>query len=167
VRKIPLENRATEQKPSERHVPSHLREIDLRSQATIHFSSEDPAEPIEHMLDGRSGPGASRWVSARPDTTEELLIEFDEPQCISHIAFEVEESRVERTQQILAECSSDRGATFRQVFVQEYTFSPNGATYEYESLAVELRDVTHLRVLISPNKSGSGKASLTSLRLFS
>jgi hypothetical protein len=41
-------------------------EIDIAGCATIAYSSEDPAHPVEHMLDGRSGPGATRWISARP-----------------------------------------------------------------------------------------------------
>jgi hypothetical protein len=43
-------------------------EIDIAGGATIAYSSEDPAHPVEHMLDGRGGPGATRWVSARTDT---------------------------------------------------------------------------------------------------
>ncbi len=43
-------------------------EIDIVGGATIAYSSEDPAHPIEHALDGCSGPGATRWISARPDT---------------------------------------------------------------------------------------------------
>ncbi|HEV7715005.1 MAG TPA: hypothetical protein VGO53_05400, partial [Steroidobacteraceae bacterium] len=69
--------------------PSHLNEIELGEHATIHFSSEDPAHPIEHMLDGSSGKGATRWASARPNVTEEILLEFDEPQHIVHVAYEV------------------------------------------------------------------------------
>jgi hypothetical protein len=146
--------------------PSHLHEIDLNSQATIHYSSEDPAHPLEHMLDGSSGRGATRWVGARADVTEELLLEFDEPQAISHVAFEVEEPQVERTQQVRAEFSDDGGRSYRQAFIQEYTFSPRGATYECENLSLDLRGVTHFRLTVVPNKGGSGRATLTSLRLF-
>ena len=32
-------------------------EIDIADCATIAYSSEDPAHPVEHMLDGQSGPG--------------------------------------------------------------------------------------------------------------
>src|ERR1700719_4960516 len=55
-------------------------EINIAGHATIAYSSEDPAHPVEHMLDGRSGPGATRWMSARPDTTEHIVIEFDRPR---------------------------------------------------------------------------------------
>jgi len=141
-------------------------ELDLAKHTTIHYSSEDHDHPVEHMIDGHSGRGSSRWVSARCDTTEQVIFEFDAPRHISRIAFEVEEMQAERTQEVIADYSVDGGRTYRQVFVQEYTFSPNGATYQRESLAVELRGVTHLRLTIVPNKGGSGNATLTCLRLF-
>src|SRR5260370_15671946 len=51
-------------------------EIDIASCATVAYSSEDPANPVEHLLDGPSGPGATRWMSARPDTVEHIVLEF-------------------------------------------------------------------------------------------
>jgi hypothetical protein len=80
------------------------------------------------MLDGQSGPGATRWVSARPDTTEHIVIEFDRPQTISRLVYEVEETRRERTQEVRVEASEDGGRSHRQILVQEYNFSPGGAT---------------------------------------
>jgi hypothetical protein len=147
--------------------PSHHTEVPILERAVVHFSSEDPAHPIECMFDGTAGIGASYWAGARPDSTEVLVLEFDEPQHIGHVAFEVEESRVERIQEVRAEFSVDGGKTFRHAFIQEYTFSPRGATYQCESLEVDLHDVTHFRLTVVPNKSGSGTACLTSLRLFS
>jgi len=67
-------------------------EFDIPGCATIAYSSENPAHPIEHLLDGRSGPGATRWVSARPDTVERIVVEFDQPQSISRLVYEVEEA---------------------------------------------------------------------------
>ena len=52
-------------------------EIDIAGGATIAYTSEDPAHPVEHRLDGSCGPGATRWIGARPDTTEHIVIEFD------------------------------------------------------------------------------------------
>jgi hypothetical protein len=43
-------------------------EIDIAACAMIAYSSEDPAHPVEHMLDGDTGPGATRWDQRRPDT---------------------------------------------------------------------------------------------------
>lgn len=140
--------------------------LNLANCATVHFSSEDPCHPIEHLTDARSGRGASRWASARWNATEQIIFEFDAPQQISGIDFEVEETQLERTQEVIAEHSCDGGKTYLQTFVQAYTFSPGGATYQRESFKVELRGVTLLRFTIVPNKGGSGKATVTSVRLF-
>ena len=141
-------------------------EIDIAGCATIAYSSEDPAHPVEHMLDGRSGPGATRWISARPDTTEHIVIEFDRPQTISRLVYEVEETMRERTQEVRVEVSEDGGRSYRQILVQEYNFSPGGATYQREEQHFDVRQVTHVHLTVVPNKSGSGTATLTALRLF-
>jgi hypothetical protein len=141
-------------------------EIDIAGCATIAYSSEDPAHPVEHMLDGRNGPGATRWVSARPDTVEHIVIEFDRPQPVSRLLYEVEETLRERTQEVHLDVSEDGGQSYRQILVQEYNFSPRGATYQREEQRFNLRQVTHLRLTLVPNKSGSGTASITALRLF-
>ena len=141
-------------------------EIDIAGCATIAYSSEDPAHPVEHMLDGRSGPGATRWMSARPDTTEHIVIEFDRPQTISRLVYEVEETMQERTQEVRVEVSEDAGRSYRQILVQEYNFSPGGATCQREEQRFNLEKITHLRLTVVPNKKGSGMATLTSLRLF-
>jgi hypothetical protein len=140
-------------------------EIDIAGCATVSYSSEDPAHPVEHLLDGQSGPGATRWMSA-PDTIEHLVVEFDQPQTISRLMYEVEEATRERTQEVRVEISEDGARTYRQILVQEYNFSPRGATYQREEQRFDLHGVTHLRLTIVPNKSGSGTATLTALRLF-
>jgi hypothetical protein len=140
--------------------------IDLAAGATLAYSSADPAHPVENLVDGRDGPGGSRWIAANPDTAEQVVVEFDRPQSVARLVYEVEETERERTQEVHVEVSSDGGRTFRRVLVQEYTFSPRGATYQREDLALALRDVTHLRLTVVPNKGGSGPATLTSLRLF-
>jgi hypothetical protein len=131
------------------------------------YSSEDPAHPIEHLFDGASGRGATRWLGAQPGTTQEILLEFDEVHRISRLIYDVEERESERTQEVRMEFSSDGGRSYRTGFVQEYNFSPNGSTYQREDLSFDLRGVTHLRLIVVPNKGGSGTATLTSLRLFS
>jgi hypothetical protein len=141
-------------------------EIDVASLATFSYSSEDPDHPLEHLIDGRCGRGGTRWVSARPNTTERIELEFEPAQQISRLVYEVEEYRVERTQEVRVEVSTDHGRTYRQVLVQDYTFSPEGATFQHEELPLDLPPITHLNLTIIPNKGGSGLATLTSLRLF-
>jgi F5/8 type C domain len=140
--------------------------IDLASCATVAYSSEDPTHPVEHMFDGRFGPGATRWLAAQPDVTEKIVVEFDRPQAISRLLYEVEEAVRERTQEVRVEVSEDGGRNFRQILVQEYTFSPGGSTFQSEELRLNVVHVSHIRLTIVPNKNGSGIATLTSLRLF-
>lgn len=94
------------------------------------------------------------------------MLEFDHPQRISRLVYEVEECRQERTQEIRVEVSTDRGRSYRGVLAQDYTFSPQGATFQHEDLRLDLPAITHLRLAIVPSKGGSGVATLTSLRLF-
>ena len=152
--------------PGSSSAPRPCNEIDLAARATILYSSEDPHHPIEHLLDGRSGRGATRWSSARDNTTEEIVIQFDQPEHVVRLIFDAEECEAQRTQQVTMEFSTDGGKTYRAGFVQEYTFSPDGSTYQREDLSFELRGVTHLRLIVVPNKGGTGRASLSSLRLF-
>ena len=105
-------------------------------------------------------------MSARFDTIEHLVVEFDQPQTISRLMYQVEEATRERTQEVRVEISEDGARTYRQILVQEYNFSPRGATYQREKQRFDLHGVTHLRLTIVPNKSGSGTATLTALRLF-
>ena len=141
-------------------------EIDIAACATVAYSSEDRAHPVENLFDEHSGPGSARWLSARPDAIEHIVVEFDQPQTISRLVYEVEETVRERTQEVRVEVSEDGARTYRQILVQEYNFSPRGATYQREEQRFELHRVTHLRITIVPNKSGSGTATLTALRLF-
>jgi F5/8 type C domain len=141
-------------------------EIDIARSATIRYSSERPTDPVEHLFDGQDGPGAPRWASARPDTTEQIVVEFDEPQPLSRLVYAVEEREFERTQEVRVEISGDGGRSYRQILVQEYNFSPRGATFEREDQRFERRQASQLRLTIVPNKSGSGTATLTALRLF-
>jgi hypothetical protein len=49
-------------------------EIDIAGSATIAYSSENTSHPVELLLDGRSGPGARRWISARTATLTALRV---------------------------------------------------------------------------------------------
>jgi F5/8 type C domain len=159
VRKRPLNEQSS--KPPERS-----GEIDIASHATLVYSSEDPDHPLEYLIDRHCGRGGTRWASARLNSTERIVLEFDHFQRVSGLVYEVEECGEERTQEVRVSVSSDHGRTYNQVLVQEYTFSPQGATFQHEELRLELPAITHLSLTIVPNKSGSGLATLTSLRLF-
>lgn len=137
--------------------------LDLAACASIGFSAEDPDHPVENVLNEHRG---SYWLSDRENQTEQLIVEFDVPQTLSRLVYEVEELREERTQEVRIEVSQDAGHTYRGVLTQDYTFSPTGATFQREDLRLDAAAVTHLRLIIVPNKNGTGKATLTSLRLY-
>jgi hypothetical protein len=141
-------------------------EIDIARYATLAYWSEDPDHPLEHLIDRHFGPGATRWASARLNATEYIVLEFDHVQRVSRLIYEVEERREQRTQEVRVEVWSDRDRTYRQVLVQDYNFSPQGATFEHEDVQLDLPAISHMRLTIVPNKGGSGSATLTSLRLF-
>ena len=140
--------------------------LNLASVVTIDYSSEDPAHPVEHLLDEHTGPGGSCWAAAQADTTEQLVLVFDRPQSVTRLVYEVEETERERTQEVHVEASTDAGRSYRSVLVQEYTFSPRGSTFQREDIRCDLHNLTQLRLTVAPNKRGSGLATLTSLRLY-
>ena len=140
--------------------------LDLASLATIAYSSEDPAHPVERLLDGRAGPGGSRWAAARPDEPAQLVVEFDRPQAIARLVYEVEEAKRERTQRSASRRRPTGGGPTAGCWPRTYTFSPRGATFQREDLRLDLRRVDRLRLTVVPNKGGSGTATLTTLQLF-
>jgi hypothetical protein len=142
-------------------------ELDLRACARVHFSSESPDHPVDHLFDGSVGEGASRWVGGRRDRPETILLVFDEPTDIARCAFEAEEREVARTQKVIAECILQGSDVYRQCFIQEFNFAPDGATYQRELIDLNLRAVRRLRFTILADKSGRGCPSLTALRVFS
>jgi hypothetical protein len=62
--------------------------------------------------------------------------------------------------------SSDGGQTYQELRRQEYTFSPPGTTFEREAWAVAVEGITHMQLVITPDKGGAPcRATLTSLTL--
>jgi hypothetical protein len=141
-------------------------EIDIARHAVLAYTSDDLEHPIENLIDGHYGPGSTFWAGAKPNTMERIVVEFDHPQSVSWMIYEVEDCVCARTQEVRVEVSSDGGRTYRQVLVQEYTFSPAGATFQREVQRLNLPPMSHLRLTIVPDKNGSGPAKLNSLRLF-
>ena len=140
-------------------------EIDIAAVATVLVSSEAPEHPVDHAFDRDRGPGRSRWVAGEVGE-QTLILAFDAPQTIRRVALEVEEPEVARTQELQLAVSRDGGQTYREVLRQEYNFSPPGTTFEREDWTVTTEGVTHLRLVIRPDKGGKTcRATLTSLVL--
>ena len=147
-------------------VLSSPNELDIANMATVYVTSEDPAFPIEQAFDRPRGPGGSRWMAAEPGE-QTIILEFERPQTIQRICLEIEELEVSRTQALLMDVSHDGGHTYQQTLRnQEYNFSPPGTTFEREEWTVNLSNVTHLRLLIKPDKGNVPcRATLTSFIL--
>jgi 2-haloacid dehalogenase len=140
-------------------------EIDIAAVATVLVTSEDPEHPIDHAFDGSRGPGGSRWIAGEPGE-QAVILAFDAPQAIRRVVLVVEETEVARTQELQLAVSTDGGQTYRELFRQEYNFSPSGSTFEREDWAVEVEGVTHLRLAIKPDKGGKHRrATITSMAL--
>lgn len=140
-------------------------ELDVATLATVAVTSETADHPVENAFDYRRGPGGSRWVAETPGE-QTLILAFDAPQQIRQVSLEVEETQESRTQELQLAVSQDGGNTYRELVRQEFNFSPAGTTFEREEWTVAAEAVTHLRLLIKPDKGGRRcRASLTNLSL--
>ena len=137
--------------------------IDISAVATVLVTSERAAQPVDNIFDGQRGPAASRWVAEQPGE-QTLILAFDIPQDLNFVAIEIEETEVARRQEILLSVSQDGGLTYRDLIRQEYDFSPTGATFESEHWTIREKGVTHLRLMIKPDKGdGPGHATVSAL----
>jgi len=140
-------------------------EKDIAALATVLVTSEAAEYPIDNAFDSHRGPGGSRWVAAEPGE-QTLLLAFDTPQTIRTLCLEVEERDVSRTQELHVAISRDEGHTYQELLRQEYTFSPPGTTFEREEWSITAEGVTHLQLVITPDKGGKPcQAMLTALAL--
>jgi len=140
-------------------------EKDIAALATVGVTSEATDYPIDHAFDSHRGPGGSRWIAGAPGP-QRLLLTFDAPQTLRRLRLEVEEHEVSRTQDLQVAISRDGGHTYQTLLRQEYTFSPPGTTFECEEWAIPVEGVTHLQLVITPDKGGAPcYATLTTLAL--
>jgi hypothetical protein len=139
---------------------------DIAALATVWVTSEAADAPIENAFDSHHGPGGSRWVADAPGT-QRLILAFDAPQTLRTLRLEIEEREVHRTQDLQVAISRDGGHTYQELLRQEYTFSPPGTTFEREEWSVPAEGVTHLQLVITPDKGGIPcYATLTTLALW-
>lgn len=126
--------------------------LDLAAEAEVLITSESDDRPIDHVVDGTTGPGSTQWVAGSPGP-QTLVFRFDRPHHIVGITFEVEEREVARTQEVTLEAASaPQDERFREIVRQEYTFAPQGTTFEREELRFDLPDTVAVRMTIKPDK---------------
>ena len=140
-------------------------EKDVAAIATVLVSSEDPHHPIDNAFDDRRGAGGSRWIAQQPGE-QTVIVAFDTAQSLRRVSIDVEEPHVSRTQELAVSVSDDGGHTYRDLVRQEYNFSPPGTTFEHEDWSIHADRVSHLRVVIKPDKGEKlARATLTTLAL--
>ena len=146
-------------------VPAH-DEIPVVATATIYVTSETPDHPVDYIFDSKRGPGGSRWVAQQPGE-QTVMLGFDAPQTLRTVLLEIEEQQVSRTQEVTLLASFDGDQTRREILRQEFNFSPPVTTFERERWSVSLEHVTHLLLMIKPDKGRQDCfATITSLVLY-
>ncbi|MGM0760424.1 MAG: carbohydrate-binding protein, partial [Thermodesulfobacteriota bacterium] len=136
--------------------------LDVKRQALVEVTSEDPAHPIESALLPDSG---TVWRASYPgDQTIRLL--FDQPMGLKRIRLEFHEEQFERSQEFTLRWSDDGGQSYHLLVRQQFNFSPPDTTCEIEDYTVDLDGVTGLELRIVPDISGSNiRASLAGFQL--
>jgi hypothetical protein len=148
---------------SSEHYPE--QRIPVLSKATVTVSSEAEGHPVAHIFDEKWGPGGTEWIAGEPGA-QELVIAFHQPTTIRCMTVEIEEREVHRTQEIQVSVSNDGGQHYRELRRQEFTFNPDGATWECEDWVLEEYHITHIKMVIRPDKGRADlRARLTSLVL--
>jgi hypothetical protein len=136
---------------------------DIPALATVFVTSEAPGHPVDYLFDASGGPGGTRWM-AGADGEQTLVLAFDAPQTIRAIGIEAEEPSATRTNVLVISLSGDGGRTYQERIRQEFNFSQPGTTFEREEWAVPAERITHVRVVIQPDKGHAPhRATLTSL----
>jgi hypothetical protein len=139
--------------------------ISIPDVASVLVSSEDSLHPIDHVFDDHNGPGGTRWIAGEVGE-QTIIVAFDRPLRLQKVNLEIEEPEMSRTQELSLGISDDGGQRYKEVLRQEYNFSPPDATFEREWWAVPVENMTHLRLIIKPDKGNKhSRATVTSLKL--
>ena len=146
----------------QQNVDSDHKWLDIEKLAVVEVTSEDNEFPIESaLLPGK----VSGWRASDPGEQIIRLL-FDNPQRLQWIRLNFEELEIERTQEYVLRWSLDGGQSYQEIIRQQWNFSPEGATSEFEDYQVELPAVTILELNINPDISEKNAfASIEELRL--
>lgn len=136
--------------------------LNLEEVAEVEITSEDPGHPIEQAL----LPGKNSGWRAKEPGEQNIRIIFDTPRVIRRIWIHFEETQVERTHEFVLRWSPDNGQTYKDIFRQQWNFSPTGMREETENVYLDLSGVTILELSITPDISGGeAVASLAQMRI--
>jgi hypothetical protein len=134
--------------------------VDLSNRAAFEVTSEEAGSPLENALSS----DASKWIAATPG--EQIIrITFDEPQNVSKIFLLFEETANARSQEFVLSWQRLGQPQWQEIVRQQFNFSPPATTTEKEDFNVSLQKASALELLIIPERSGGGHASLSQLRI--
>ena len=134
-----------------RRAMAEAHKLPLTSLAEVQATSEEAGHPILFAFDDSNGSGATSWKAGTPGE-QTITVSFRQPCRLAKVTMQVEERQVTRTQEVQLAVSTDGGLTYRELLRQEFAFSPDGATWEDETWAVQQEQVTHVRLVIKPDK---------------
>ena len=134
--------------------------LDLSQCAAFEVTSEESGSPLDNAL----SPDEKKWIAATPGE-QTIRITFDEPQNISKIFLLFEETANARSQEFALSWQQVGQPGWQEIVRQQFNFSPPGTTVERETFTVSLQRASALELVIKPERSGGGHASLTQLRI--
>lgn len=135
--------------------------LDVEQLVQVEVTSENADHPIESafVLDS-----TTVW-RAEMEGKQIIRLLFDSPQTLSHIHLKFDESSQKRTQEYVLKWSSDNGKSWHEIVRQQYHFSPPDTVCEIEDYHIDLQTVTSLELMIIPEISGGGFATLSQMRV--
>jgi hypothetical protein len=148
-------------KEHQQDAPDSHSWLDVEQLAQVEVTSENADYPIESafVLDS-----TTVW-RAEMEGKQIIRLLFDSPQTLSHIRLKFDESSQQRTQEYVLKWSSDKGISWHEIVRQQYHFSPPDTVCEIEDYHVDLQTLTSLELMIIPEISGGGFATLSQMRI--
>ena len=134
--------------------------LNIEKIAEVEITSENEHYPIESALIQGSSSG---WVAGE-EGIQIIRIVFNKPQNIQRVKLKFSELSIERTQEYALNWYAESGES-HEIVRQQWNFCPNGSAIEVENYHVNLANVSVLELIINPNISSSGIASLEELRV--
>lgn len=144
--------------------PVPLDTMDIAALASIEVTSEEELYPVDHIFDGRNGPGGSCWM-ASTDGPQVIVLRFHRPIAVlTRVAVESEERGGKGTQRIeLSGWSEDTQRPF-ETPPRELEYTPYGPSFHRATWDIMERNVSHIRLRITPGPQRR-RASLTAIIL--
>ena len=120
--------------------------LNLSGIATVEVTSEQDGFAIESVFASDTSRG---WRASRAGA-QVVRIVFDEPVAVGRIRMRFDESQSQRTQQFTLNWHPATGGC-REIVRQQWNFSPQGSTSEFEDYQVDLDGVSVLELALKPD----------------